>query len=1105
MNALGLVARNVRHFWRTEVGVVLGAAAATAVLVGALAVGDSVRGSLHALAGQRIGRVDAVLAGGDRFFKSDLADRIAPVLAGSTVAPVCQLRGIAKLATGESRAGIIDVYGVDRRFFALAPAPGGRGAPTDRKVFLNRRLATHLGVGVGDEILLRVEKPSFVPRDMVLSTIEDISVALRVEVSAVLGADDFGAFSLRASQIPPFAAFVSLAWLQKEVQLAGAANLLLVGGQSGANVVARCDAAVRAHWTSADAGLRLTEVEGSEVYELSSERLFIDQPVIDAVAKIDRTAVGVLTYFVNALRHGDRTTPYSMVTAVGPLVGGSDRATRALLALVPSSGAAINRWLADDLGVKAGDTIDLDYFVMGSDLRLREKTHQVRVESIVPLTGAAADRSLMPEFPGLHDTENCRDWEPGIPLQLDRIRDQDEKYWDVYRGTPKAFVGLELGKKLWSNRFGNLTAVRGPKSAVARLRAELPKQWDPASIGLFFRDLRGPALAASTPATDFGGLFLGLSLFLIIAALMLTALLFVFGIEQRASEIGVLLALGFRPARVRRLFLAEGLVLASLGAAAGVGLGMLYTKGVLYGLGTLWSDAVGATSLEFHAGAGTVVGGALGAVFAAVLAMWLALRHAFRLPAIELLQSKGGIPAADVRPSASRRAGVVALVALVLAVVVVVTGSSAAAGAFFGAGALLLVAGLAGVRWALGRIAATSDIAVGSVAGLGLRNAARRPGRSLTTIGLLACGTFLVVAVQAYRLGPPTNAAARDSGTGGFVLFGRSTLPVLRDLSTETGREAFGLEPGQLADAAIVPFRVQDGDDASCLNLSLPQRPRLLGVNAAELARRRAFRFADVLDTLGPVDSPWSLLDAGTDADVVPAIADQASVTWALHKKIGDTVDYRDQHGRLFRVRIVATLAGSILQGDLIVSERRFQERYPSASGYRVFLIDAPAARSSAIAAALTRGLEDLGLELTPTGERLQEFNAVQNTYLMIFQLLGGLGLLLGSLGLGAVVLRNALERRSELALCSAVGFAPGAARRLIWVEHLALLGGGLAIGAFAASVAVVPGFLASGASVALQPIVLLVGVIAASGLVWVWSATRLATRGDLISALRSE
>ena len=85
-------------------------------------------------------------------------------------------------------------------------------------------------------------------------------------------------------------------------------------------------------------------------------------------------------------------------------------------------------------------------------------------------------------------------------------------------------------------------------------------------------------------------------------------------------------------------------------------------------------------------------------------------------------------------------------------------------------------------------------------------------------------------------------------------------------------------------------------------------------------------------------------------------------------------------------------------------------------------------------------------MELTPAAQRLNEFNAVQNTYLGTFQILGGLGLLLGSAGLGVVVLRNVLERRGELGLLVAVGFRRRLLHRLVLSEHGALLGAGLVL-----------------------------------------------------------
>ena len=52
-----------------------------------------------------------------------------------------------------------------------------------------------------------------------------------------------------------------------------------------------------------------------------------------------------------------------------------------------------------------------------------------------------ADRSLMPDFPGLAKAESTENWDAGFPIQMSKIRPKDEKYWKDFRGTPKAFVG----------------------------------------------------------------------------------------------------------------------------------------------------------------------------------------------------------------------------------------------------------------------------------------------------------------------------------------------------------------------------------------------------------------------------------------------------------------------------------------------------------------------------------------------------------------------------------------------------------------------------------------------------------------------------------------
>ena len=851
MNAFGLALRSLRHYWRTQLGVLLGVAIASAVLVGALAVGDSVRSSLREQALQRIGGIRAGLIAGDRFVRDELAADLAAELAVHA-APLLQLRGLAR-GKDNARAGIVDVLGVDERFFALSPSANAATAPSARKAWINEPLAAQLSAKVGDSILVRVEKPSFLPRDMVMSTIEDVSFALRVEVERVVAAEDFGRFGLRASQLPSMSVFLQLGWLQKEVELDGA-NLVLLGGPTSAgrldestaasearreasgDLVEQAQAALRSKWTARDAQLRLREFEGREIAEVVSERIFVEPAIRDAVRAIEPRLAGSLTYFVNALRHGSKSTPYSMVAAVGPLSAQPPLAPlQPMLALAPGRstdgdalpGIVINAWLARDLEAAVGAKLELDYFVVGPGLALLEKTQAFVVRRVVPLAGAAADRGLMPEFPGLHDSEHCRDWDPGIPMDLDKIRDRDEKYWEAHKGTPKAFIGLGTASEIWGNRFGDLTAIRGPRPVLRRLLAELPRRLDPSSVGLFFRDLRGTALAASSSPTDFGGLFLALSFFLILAALLLTAMLFVFGVEQRASEIGLLLATGHQPWQVRRRFVVEALLVAAAGAVIGSFLGLLYTRAVLHGLSTLWRGAVADAALSFSATPVTLLTGVLASIFAALGAIFLAMRKAFRHPPVDLLQSKNGLPHVFVRRSRGRWSKALMLV-FALAALAIALGSSvnaasaqAAAAAFFGAGACLLIASVLAARAWLQRAAEAG--AVGDAGGisaqaalsragqLALRNSGRRLGRSVATIALLASGTFLVVGVQANRLEAPGDWSARASGTGGFAFYGRATLPVLRDLGSEAGREAYVIDDKLLEGVSFVPLRMREG------------------------------------------------------------------------------------------------------------------------------------------------------------------------------------------------------------------------------------------------------------------------------------------------------
>ena len=200
MTIVRLILRTVAHHARDHLLVLLGIAVAAMVITGSLVIGDSVRGSLRDTALARIGQVDVAVVGNGRFIKDTLATTVAGKLADNvTVAPVLNLRGLA--SNGEHRANAIAVCGVDQRFWRLAPLPREMGL-AENVVALNAVLAHRLNAKVGDSVLLRVEKPGFLPRDAPLSSTADTTVAMRINVGAVIDDQSFGRFSLAAAQVP---------------------------------------------------------------------------------------------------------------------------------------------------------------------------------------------------------------------------------------------------------------------------------------------------------------------------------------------------------------------------------------------------------------------------------------------------------------------------------------------------------------------------------------------------------------------------------------------------------------------------------------------------------------------------------------------------------------------------------------------------------------------------------------------------------------------------------------------------------------------------------------------------------------------------------------
>ena len=381
-------------------------------------------------------------------------------------------------------------------------------------VLLNEALAKQLRVAEGDEIILRIRKPTQLAQDAVISPKDDSSLALRLKVGPSFSPELLGDFSLAANQAAVNNAFLPSDFLARKIELAGRANLLLKGSiqtwddptwwdtrkarllewvsnrwpfslinrqerrppgfaaismlRTSSLQASEALPVLATHldrnWSLEDAQLSVRSIERPQTatngkvapafVEVSSSRIFLEPTVIGAALK-PRTRLlnqhtgfanddtndlalsqfvtngtGILTYLANLVRYGDHATPYSMITAAAGHFVPADMRDDEML---------INEWLADDLQAKTGDKIDVSYYAVDSASQLSERTNTFRVRAIVPLTGLYADRTLMPEFPGVAKAESTQDWDTGFPLVY-KIREKDEAYWKRYRGTPKAFI-----------------------------------------------------------------------------------------------------------------------------------------------------------------------------------------------------------------------------------------------------------------------------------------------------------------------------------------------------------------------------------------------------------------------------------------------------------------------------------------------------------------------------------------------------------------------------------------------------------------------------------------------------------------------------------------
>ncbi len=1063
----------------------------------------------------RIGQTGAVVAA-EHFFSERLAGSLA---SADRVCPILYIKGIAVHEPSKASVHDVHIYGIDERFWQFHGIEDGQ-AIEDRSALVGDALAKQIGAKPGDALLIRVPSQQEIPSEWLYGRRDSLVRTIRLTCKAILPASRLGEFALRPNQGNAYSLFLPLRQLQKDLKLPSQVNVLLLPHTirtAGQPLIPD----LKKNLSLQDLGLKLRPLPIQNGFSLESNRILIQdsiaQAAVETAREIGAKASPIYAYLANSIRCNNREIPYSVIAAAD--IG--QNALESIHAAGPSAdkqspdSIMLTEWARRDLGAVPGDPIEIDYFVWLNEGKLAARSARFRLSGVLPQNGGA-DATLAPDIPGVTGARSINEWDPPFPLDLGRIRKEDEQYWDEYKATPKAFISFSKGQDLWQNRFGKLTSVRltfpderDPKNAREKFMRSFFNRLNPQQAGFSITPVREQGLAAAEGSTDFGEYFVYFSFFLIAAAILLSSLFFKLTIEQRVREIGTLRAAGFSLKILRRIFLLEGFFLSVLGSVAGLLGSVVYGWLMVFGLRTWWVDAVGTRRLDLHVSwAALIVGAAAGIAVSFATIAWALRnlsRNSPRLSMAGVLESE---------PNLRRRVRALkAVSAMSLVAGIAVLSASALKGipqleGFFGAGMLLLITMLCACALYLRRSHPSPICGTGLSACLrmGIRNAACRPGRSLVCIALIASATFIIVSTEAFRRDKDVSMNAQ-SGAGGYALIADSAIPILHDLNSLEGRESLGIpeEAPGMDKIKFVSFRERPGDDASCLNLYKPQDPAILGAPLSFIAAAR-FSFRESLaETPEQKLNPWLLLQSEFEDGAVPAIADANTIQYILHLSLGSELTVRGSDGNAVRLRLVAALRDSVFQGKIIISEPNLLQVFPEQQGRRFFLLDAPLDQTPSLIKLLRETLADWGFRIELSSERLSAYHRVENAYLSTFQSLGALGLILGTLGLAAVLLRNVLERRREIALLKAVGYRRSVLAAIILAENALLILAGLASGAVCALIATTPALLARGGDFPILLIGQMLLAVLTTGLLASFVAVIAAFRSPLISALHSE
>ena len=958
MNGRHVIRRNLKHYQRFYILIALATAIMVAVTTGSLMVGDSVRMTLVQRVNERLGSTESVIFNGSGYMDASLVNELSGNAWGTIMTDgFIQMNG---------RLIPVNVWGVDYL---------RNGTVVDNgDAIINVPLAKEAGIGADDDIVLRLPKNGLIPSGSLFVT-QNYTTSLRLSCTGVVEAIDGGNLSLKNEQTLPFNVFVNRGMLNDLLETGDKVNVILSDVKVSTNDINQA-------WRVEMAGMRSTRKE--DCTEIITERVFMQDGLIDFLCKHHQQPNRLYSYLANTIRLGEKSVPYSFVTAMDSYGGKPLEADDILL----------SDYTARRIGAKVGDVIHVSYFKMKGLKRLETDSIQLKVSAIIPMQEWLADGTLSAEFPGLTDVERCTEWDSDLPINMELITDEDEEYWTDYRSTPKAIVPYNSVINDWKTVFGSATAVR-----IQDQQADF-SGIDAQMCGIQVVHPREAGIYGAMNGVDFAGLFLALGFFIIVSALLLMYSPLSEMFWQRRHEISLWQALGWPRSRIIGMFWREALPVILVAVLIGIIIGNLYTWLIVFLLGNVWQGATQTDGFSIVTTPQTLLVGFAISMLLSITVLWLALRHAF-----------------DFMVKDTKRSGafnlkgrwIVTLLTIALLLVAVFVRQSVIL--FVLLGCMWIVLGLFwGWHWLLMRGNASSIFNDRKQLVWNSLFANRK--QAVVSFLTLALGVFIVFAVGLNRKGFG-DSSQLTAGTGGYSLWVETAVPVYYDMNTQEGRRQLSLTELP-ANVSAMQFLRYSADDASCLNLNKVSTPTVLGVDMNQFTQ--AFH---------------------AQCSMYNLLVDETVLTWGLMKNIGDTLYYQNSHGEEVKLVIAGTLPNTILQGNVVVDREVFAEIWPEITGSEVALVKVKEQENEQTKNLLATALNEYGVRVMTTGERLRQFYQVTDTYLTIFLTLGGIGLLVGLLSFVIVIRKNLAMKDNDIQFFGMLGYQPQVVERLLVDEHI--------------------------------------------------------------------